>query len=107
MTWYINFYRLKPFLPETECINFHTGNDGVQNEKLDMVIFCNSIAFWIKFQIDVNSERKLSFQCNFCFAVKLFSDYRLRSFRMFYCEVTATNSVPFSDFTFYCLPSNI
>lgn len=50
MTWYINFYRLKPFLPETECINFHTGNDGVQNEKLDMVIFCNSIAFWSKFQ---------------------------------------------------------
>lgn len=96
MTWYINFYRLKPFLPKTECINFHTGNDGVQNEKLDMVI-----------KIDVNSERKLSFQCNFCFAVKLFSDYRLRSFRMFYCEVTATNSVPFSDFTFYCLPSNI
>lgn len=61
----------------------------------------------LSFKIDVNSERKLSFQCNFCFAVKLFSDYRLRSFRMFYCEVTATNSVPFSDFTFYCLPSNI
>lgn len=61
----------------------------------------------LSFKIDVNSERKLSFQCNFCFAVKLFSDYQLRSFRMFYCEVTATNSVPFSDFTFYCLPSNI
>lgn len=50
MTWYINCYRLKPFLPETKCINFHTGNDGVQNEKLDMVVFCNSIALWIKFQ---------------------------------------------------------
>lgn len=27
----------------------------------------------LSFKIDVNSERKLSFQCNFCFAVKLFS----------------------------------
>ena len=58
----------------------------------------------LSFKIDVNSERKLSFQCNFCFAVKLFSDYRLRSFRMFYCEVTATNSVPFQTLPFTAYP---